>query len=364
MSPDGTVLDGMIPDWLAQPCRTSDPAFEAQARARQAVLTKPPGALGALETAAIQLAALQRSAQPCVDRAWISVFAADHGVAAEGVSAFPQAVTGEMLRNFASGGAAISVLARALDARLEVVNLGTVNDPGDIAGVRRAVIAPQTANFCEQPAMTHEQLALALAAGRSSVDAARDAGTQLFIGGEMGIANTTAATALASALLRCPPQWLAGAGTGLCAAGIARKVEVVARALALHCGQTSPFELLRCLGGFEIAALAGAYVAAAQAGIPVLVDGFIASAAALAAVQLQPGTRDWLLFGHGSAERGHARVLHGLSAQPLLALDMRLGEASGAAVAVPLLRLACALHNQMATFEQAGVSDGTPAVLA
>ena len=354
----------MTPDWIAHPCRTPDPAHEAQARARQAVLTKPPGALGALESVAIRLAALQRTPRPCVDKVWISVFAGDHGVADEGVSAFPQVVTGEMVRNFATGGAAISVLARQLGAHLEVVNLGTVNDPGEIAGVRRAVIAPATANFCRQPAMTPAQLEIALAAGRDSVRAARQAGAQLFIGGEMGIANTTAATALACALLDCAPSLLAGAGTGLDAAGIAHKTDVVARALALHGSPNDPIDALRCLGGFEIAALAGAYVAAAQAGMPVLVDGFIASVAALVAVRAQPAVHDWLQFAHSSAERGHARVLQALSAQPLLALGMRLGEASGAAVAVPLLRLACALHNGMATFEQAGVSDGVPAVLA
>ena len=352
----------MTHDWLDHLCRAPDAGFEAQARARQSVLTKPPGALGALEAVAITLAALQRSARPRVDRVWISVFAGDHGVAAEGVSAFPQVVTGEMVRNFATGGAAISVLARQLDARLDVVNLGTVNDPGEIAGVRRVVIAPSTANFCDQAAMTPAQLVRALAAGRDRVRAAVDAGMQLFIGGEMGIANTTAATALACALLACAPEAMAGAGTGLDASGVAHKAQVVARALALHGTPSDPLECLRRLGGFEIAALAGAYVTAAQAGMPVLVDGFIASVAALVAVRLQPDVRDWLLFAHASAERGHARVLEALAATPLLALDMRLGEASGAAVAVPLLRLACALHDEMATFEQAGVNDGAAVV--
>lgn len=345
-------------DWLHQPCPTPDAACEAQAHARQGVLTKPPGSLGALEAAAIRLAALQGSAQPQVASVWISVFAADHGVAAEGVSAFPQVVTGEMVRNFASGGAAISVLARELGAQLEVVNLGTVNDPGDIPGVRRAVIAPSTANFCEQPAMSDAQLAQALGAGRASAHAAQAAGAQLFIGGEMGIANTTAATALACALLDCAPGSLAGAGTGLDAAGIAHKVRVIERALALHRESRDPLAQLRCLGGFEIAALTGAYIAAAQARMPVLVDGFITTAAALAAVRIQPGVRDWLLFSHCSHEQGHGSLLRALEAQPLLDIGMRLGEASGAAVATPLLRLACALHNQMATFAQAGVSTG------
>ncbi|TWI02851.1 nicotinate-nucleotide-dimethylbenzimidazole phosphoribosyltransferase [Luteimonas cucumeris] len=343
-------------DWLFAACATPDPDCRAQALARQAQLTKPPGSLGALEALAVRLATLQRSARPNVDRVWISVFAADHGVADEGVSAFPQAVTGEMLRNFADGGAAISVLARALGATLEVVNLGTVNDPGEIKSVRRAVIATASANICMHAAMTPSQLQQAMAAGADSIAAARAAQAQLFVGGEMGIANTTSATALACALLGTPAIELAGAGTGLDDAGIARKAAVVERALQRHVAATTPLEQLRCLGGFEIAALTGAYIAAAQAGLPVLVDGFITTAAALAAVRINPGVRDWLLFAHRSHERGHACLLHALHADPLLQLGLRLGEASGAAAAVPLLRLACALHAGMATFAQAGVS--------
>jgi nicotinate-nucleotide--dimethylbenzimidazole phosphoribosyltransferase len=344
-------------DWLSSPCMQPDAAFAEAARAHQLQLTKPPGSLGILEAAAIQLASLQRSEQPAVDRVWISVFAADHGVAAEGVSAFPQVVTGEMVRNFATGGAAISVLARSLDAKLDLVNLGTVNDPGDIPGVRRAIIAPSTANFCLEPAMSSAQLEVALAAGADSVREAQKAGAQLFIGGEMGIANTTSAAALASALLDEPPSTLAGAGTGLKAAGIKHKVSVLERALALHAAVNTPLEQLRCFGGFEIAALVGAYIAASQAGIPVLVDGFISTTAALAAVMIQPDARPWLLFSHRSKEHGHAKLLLTLQAEPLIDLGLRLGEASGAAIAVPLLRLACALHNGMATFEQAGVSN-------
>jgi nicotinate-nucleotide--dimethylbenzimidazole phosphoribosyltransferase len=343
-------------DWLSAPCAQPDEALAEAARAHQLQLTKPPGSLGQLEALAIQLASLQRSSKPTVDRVWISVFAGDHGVADEGVSAFPQVVTGEMVRNFATGGAAISVLARSLGATLEVVNLGTVNDPGEISGVRRAIIAPSTANFCLGPAMTEAQLEAALAVGAESVRAAKAADAQLFIGGEMGIANTTSAAAVASALLDEPPSTLAGAGTGLNAEGIRHKVDVLERALAQHAGARTALEQLRCLGGFEIAALTGAFLAAAQAGLPVLVDGFITTTAALAAVKIQPDVRAWLLFAHRSKEHGHARLLQAFAAEPVLDLGLRLGEASGAAAAVPLLRLACALHNGMATFEQAGVS--------
>lgn len=351
----------MTPDRMNRPCAEADAACANAARTRQAQLTKPPGSLGALETVAVRLAGLRRTARPVVDRVWIGVFAGDHGVAAEGVSAFPQAVTGEMLRNFAGGGAAISVLARSLGATLDVVNLGVVNDPGDIAGVRRAIIAAQTANFCTRPAMTPPQLEAALSAGADSVQLAIAANAQIFVGGEMGIANTTAATALACALLEERPASLAGAGTGLDASGIAHKVAVIERALTRHARAHSPLEQLRCLGGFEIAALAGAYVAAAQAGLPVLVDGFIGSAAALAATRVQPACREWMFFAHRSHERGHARLLDELHAVPLLDIGLRLGEASGAAIAVPLLRLACALHNGMATFAQAGVSTASTA---
>jgi nicotinate-nucleotide--dimethylbenzimidazole phosphoribosyltransferase len=343
-------------DWLSAPCAHPDIAQLEAAAARQMQLTKPPGSLGQLEALAIQLASLQHTATPSVERVWISVFAADHGVAEENVSAYPQVVTGEMVRNFATGGAAISVLARTLGANLEVVNLGTVNDPGEISGVRRAIIASSTTNFCVAPAMTSEQLEQALAVGRESTEAAKHADAQLFIGGEMGIANTTAAAALASALLEQPPSCLAGAGTGLDSAGILHKVSVLESALAKHADAKTAVEQLRCLGGFEIAALVGAFIAAAQAGLPILVDGFITTTAALTAVRIQPDVRKWLLFAHRSKEHGHARVLNGLDAEPLLDLNMRLGEASGAATAVPLLRLACALHNGMATFEQAGVS--------
>jgi len=348
-------------DWLRQPCAVPDAAAAARATARQATLTKPPGSLGRLEAVAVQLAALQGCDRPTLERVQVCVFAGDHGVVAQGVSAFPQAVTAQMLRNFVAGGAAVSVLARQLGARLEVVNLGTAVDPGLLPELIDARIAPMTADFTTAPAMTVAQLDAALAAGRDAVQRALAAGARLFIGGEMGIGNTTAAAALACALLGEAPQRLAGPGTGLDAAGVRHKAAVVARAMALHaahCGD--PLETLRRLGGFEIAALAGAAIAGAQAGLPLLVDGFIVSAAMLVACRVQPAVRDWLLFGHRSAEPGHERVLQALDAAPLLALDLRLGEASGALAALPVLRLACALHGEMATFSQAGVAGNPP----
>lgn len=345
-------------DWYLQPCAPLDEAARAAAASRQGQLTKPPGALGRLEDVAAQFAAFQGVEKPSLQRIHISIFAADHGVAEEGVSLFPQAVTAEMVRNFARGGAAISVLARHLDAELEVINLGTVSPVEPLQNVRDERIAAGTANFAKTAAMTKSQCQQALQAGRNAVLRAQQNRAQLFIGGEMGIANTTSASAIACALLREAPQNLAGRGTGLDAAGVSHKAQVIAAALALHAFDAQrPEEVLCGVGGFEIAGLTGAYLAAAQAGMPVLVDGFISSVAALVAVRINPGVRAWMLFGHTSAETGHARVLAALNAQPLLQLGMRLGEASGAAVAVPIIQLACVLHGQMATFAEAGVSE-------
>jgi nicotinate-nucleotide--dimethylbenzimidazole phosphoribosyltransferase len=325
--------------------------------ARQSQLTKPPGALGRLEEIAIHLAALQGTEQPCVDKVHITVFAGDHGVAAEGVSAFPQAVTAEMVKNFARGGAAICVAARALGAQLEVINLGTAFDTGALDHVKHHALGPGTANFTREPAMDVHQLARALGVGRHAAERAQLNATQLFIGGEMGIGNTTAAAALACALLDAPPERLAGPGTGLDAQGVKHKVEVIRQGLERHSPHYgAPLEALRRLGGFEIAALTGSYIACAHLGLPVLVDGFISSVAALTAARLCPGAGQWLLYSHASAEPGHQMVLEALDARPLLDLGMRLGEGSGGAVAVPLLRMACALHNEMATFTEAGVS--------
>ncbi len=347
--------------WLSNATCRPDPDAADAARKRQEQLTKPPGALGRLEALAIQFAGWQATPLPAIDSVHIAVFAADHGVAAEGVSAFPQAVTAEMVRNFARGGAAINVLARTLEATLEVIDLGTVVPIGTLPGVRDERIAPESGNIAVAPAMNEEQFARALASGRAAVLRAKARGVELFIGGEMGIGNTTAASALSCVLLDLAPELLAGPGTGLSAGGVAHKAAVIGRALALHRRQCpdlreQPRESLRRLSGFEIAALAGAFIACAQEGIPALVDGFIATAAVLAAVRINPGVRDWLMFAHRSQEPGHECLLSTLDASPLIALEMRLGEGSGAATAVPLLRLACTLHREMATFSEAGIS--------
>jgi len=343
--------------WLETPAHPIDQAILAAAQARQGQLTKPPGSLGYLEQIAIRLAAMQGDQQPDLSRVRITVFAADHGIADEGVSAFPQAVTGQMIANFAHGGAAISVLARNLGATLEVVDVGSKTDSAALPGVIVNKAGEGTANFRRQPAMSEAQLTAALQAGRDAVARALKDDAQLFIGGEMGIANTSAATAVACALLGKSALEIAGPGTGLDAAGVVRKAKVIDDALALHRpALTSPLAILRHVGGFEIAALAGAYIASAQSGLPVLVDGFIASSAALLALRIRPDVADWLFFGHASAEPGHVHLMQALNARPLLNLGLRLGEGSGAAAALPILRLAAALHGQMATFAEAGVA--------
>ena len=344
------------PLWDA-PVPVPDETATQAARERQIRLTKPPGSLGRLEEAAIRLAGQQASATPSMERVHVAVFAADHGVCAEGVSAFPQAVTGQMVRNFAAGGAAISVLSRQLGATMEVVNLGTVEPLPAMAGVHDATIAPGTRNLAREPAMTADERDAALAAGDAAAARAAEAEAELFIAGDMGIGNTTSAAAVACALLTMPPGVLVGRGTGVDDAGLARKRDAVAAGLARHGGDCSPLAVLASLGGLEIAAIAGAIRGAAARRLPVLVDGFIVSVAALVVVQHSPDVAAWLHYAHRSREAGHNTVLQALAATPLLDLDMRLGEGSGAAVAVPLLRSACAIQRGMATFEDAGVSD-------
>lgn len=348
----------MIPSWLMHPCASIDQKAEQAAEQHQQNLTKPPGSLGQLENLAIQLAGMQGVKRPTLERTHITVFAGDHGIAAEGVSAFPQAVTAEMVRNFARGGAAICVLARENHAYLEVVNTGTVAEVEPLEGVFDARIAPGTANFAQEAAMTTEQLIRAMDIGSAAAIRASEMDAQLYIAGEMGIANTSAATALSCILLNLPAEKIAGPGTGLDLQGVARKIAVINDALKHHEEDiTGPMEALQYFAGFEMAAIVGAYIRCAQLGIPILVDGFITTAAALAAIQIQPEVKKWLIYSHASQEPGHAVLLQALDAHPILNMHMRLGEGSGAATALPLLHLACSLHSQMATFSEASVSN-------
>ncbi len=345
----------MTDDWHTAPCPPLSEAHAALAEARQNALTKPRGALGVLERLAIQLAARQQTDRPRADNVRIVLFAGDHGITAQGVSAYPSAVTVQMLANFARGGAAISVLARELGAPLDVIDAGTLA-ASEIAGVRTDKPCRGTRDFSREPAMSMTETQHALAAGRRAAEHDAD----LLILGEMGIGNTTSAAAIAAALLARPPVNLVGAGTGLDADGIKHKARVISDALRLH-GLTQPdadpLEVLIHVGGLEIAALTGAIIGAAQRGVPVLIDGFIVTVAALLAIRLNASCRDWLIYSHRSSEQGHRLVLEALGAEPILDLKLRLGEGSGAALALPIIRLACALHTQMATFAEASISE-------
>jgi nicotinate-nucleotide--dimethylbenzimidazole phosphoribosyltransferase len=349
----------MLPSWAYQPCPAISAAHRDAARARQDQLTKPTGALGRLETLAIELAGLQQTDRPRAGSVPIIVFAGDHGIAAQGVSAYPQEVTIAMLANFAGGGAAISVLARELGVGLEVVDAGTLAEalmPGIVTDKPRR----GSRDFSKEAALSPADLAFAFDCGARAVTRAVAGQPDLLILGEMGIGNTTSATAIAAALLKRSAETLTGLGTGLDRAGRARKADIVDAALARHgLATASPEQVLCAVGGLEIAAISGAIISAAQRRIPVLIDGFIASVAALAAFRLNPSCRPYLVFSHRSAEQGHRLVLDALDARPLLDLDLRLGEGSGAALALPILRLACALHNGMATFAEAAVPDRT-----
>ncbi|MED5545964.1 MAG: nicotinate-nucleotide--dimethylbenzimidazole phosphoribosyltransferase [Pseudomonadota bacterium] len=313
----------------------------AAARGRQAQLTKPAGSLGRLEEIAVFMAGWQGAERPRLDVVQAVVFAGNHGVAARGVSAFPVEVTAQMVANFAGGGAAINALAAACGADLSIVALDLDRPTGDIA--------------CE-PAMDEADCLAALNAGAQAVKEE----TQLLFVGEMGIANTTPAAALAAMAFGGEAADWCGRGTGLDAAGVARKVAAVEAALAFHAGAcTDPFETLRRLGGREIAAMAGAMLAARIWRIPVLLDGFIASASIAPLADAFPAFPDHCLAAHRSAEAAHGRLLEHLGLEPLLALGMRLGEGSGAAVAVPLVRAALAAHGEMATFAEAEVAAGS-----
>ncbi|CAB3769444.1 nicotinate-nucleotide--dimethylbenzimidazole phosphoribosyltransferase [Paraburkholderia humisilvae] len=319
--------------------------------------TKPPGSLGQLETLALQMGLIQRTTQPRIERPVIIVFAADHGIAAQGVSPYPQAVTAQMVLNFLAGGAAINAFSSVAGVTLEVVNAGVATPLRAAAQLVDIPVALGTRNFAHEPAMTRAQAQSALQSGAARVRHHAALGTNVIGFGEMGIANTSAAACLMSRLCALPIDVCVGRGTGLDDTGLAKKRDVLAAALERHTNVTEPLDVLATFGGFEIAMMAGAYVAAAEARMTILVDGFIATAALLVALALAPAVRDYCAFAHASNETGHRRMLEHLRAEPLLALDLRLGEGTGAALAVPLLRAAVAFVNEMASFESAGVAD-------
>ncbi len=320
-------------------------------------LTKPPKSLGRLEELALRYCLATNTAQPSLGRKKIFCFAGDHGVADEGVSAFPKSVTPQMVRNMLAGGAAVNVLSRHAGAELEVVDMG-VDDPlEDAPGLCRRKIRGGTSNIAVGPAMSVDEARRALDAGIQLACDAADAGVRLVGTGEMGIANTTPSTALFAALLGCPVEAVTGRGTGVDDRGLQRKIAVVNRALQVNRERlTDPLSTLAALGGFEIAGICGMVIGAASRRLPVVVDGFISTAGALAAVRLRPEITDYLFFSHLSQEKGHRQVLEAFDTRPILDLGMRLGEGTGAALAMLVIEGAVKVYTEMATFSSARVS--------
>lgn len=332
---------------------TRNAALQERLQHRIDTKTKPLGALGQLEALALQLGLIQRSESIAFTSPQMVVFAADHGIAAEGVSAFPQAVTVQMVGNMLAGGAAINVFARQHGFALHVVDAGVAAEFEDHPQLIRHKIAHGTQNSCEGPAMSLAQVEQALQAGMTVM---RGLPGNVVAFGEMGIANTSAAALLLARLAGLPLDDVVGRGTGLDDTQLAHKQSVLARALAKHAGVKDTLPVLAALGGFEIAMMSGAMLQAASERRVVLVDGFIAGTAALVACAMAPQTRDYLVFCHRSAETGHRLLLAHLQATPLLDLDMRLGEGTGALLAWPLLQSAALFLAEMASFESAGVS--------
>lgn len=362
-----------INHWYQKPCLAPCKKSAEQAQERQNTLTKPAGSLGRLEDIAIAFAGWQGTEKPTLENIMVRVFAADHGICAQNISAFPQEVTAQMVINFIHGGAAISVLSEQENADFAVVNMGLLNSlvedqnsffdkkPSNKKTSDKKLIntpiAAGTKDFSVEPAMSEQQAQQALQTGQDIIHARLEHHPQLFIGGEMGIGNTSSASAIYCALLGISAKQACGPGTGIDAQGVMHKSQIIQTALEKHqLSSNDALDIMCKVGGFEIAALTGAYIAAAQNKIPSLIDGFISTASALLAVNLSPSCREWLFFSHQSAEPAHKLALQHLNATPLLDIGMRLGEGSGAAVCIALLRSALALHQNMATFSEAAVA--------
>ena len=366
MEDKAATAPSMLSSWAAE-LPPFDQAAAAAARAHQTQLTKPPGSLGRLEELAVFYAGARgRFPVAAPARARIYVFAADHGVTAEGVSPYPSSVTAAMVANFIAGGAAISVLTRGSGIELYVADVGVASPipgpagqgQGDGARLLSFPVRKGTASFLTEPAMSRIEAELALGVGARLAAEAADGGVELLGAGEMGIGNTTTAAAVVAALSGAPAESVVGRGTGVDDAGLARKIDVVRAALERHKpDRNDALGVLSAVGGLEIAAMAGLMLGGARRRVPVVVDGFISAAAALVAVRLAPAVRDYLCFSHLSAERGHRVVCEALDARPLIDLGMRLGEGTGAALAIHLVQSAVRLQSEMATFASAGVAN-------
>lgn len=335
-----------------------DQAWLKAARDRQLTLTKPPGSLGHLEEIANRLAAIQRTATPVVTKKRIYVVAGDHGVTVEGISAYPREVTPQMVDNFLRGGAAINVLGRAGGIEVRVVDAGVDADLGDRAELIHAKVVRGTANFAVGPAMTRDEAESCLLKGIELAQSSANDGIDLLGIGEMGIGNTTAASAITAVLLGCDPEAVTGRGTGVDDAGLAHKIEIIRRSIEINRPEAGDaIDVLAKVGGAEIGVMAGIVLGAAANHLPTVADGFISTTAATLALTLQPNVRDYLFNGHRSTERGHTALLDFIGAQPVIDLALRLGEGTGAALAMPIIAAAAKLLSEMATFADAGVSN-------
>ena len=335
-----------------------DASWEERAWARLDSLTKPPRSLGYLEELAQRLAVLQGSERPSIPRKTIVLMAGDHGVTAQGVSPYPSEVTAQMVENFVEGGAAINQLATHAGANVLVVDVGVAHHVPPADGLLAARVRNGTADMTQGAAMTREQAAAAVRVGIRVVGDLVREGVDIMGTGDMGIGNTTASAAVVSVLAGADPAQVVGPGTGLDPDGVARKADVVRRAIEVNGPDVAdPLDVLAKVGGLEIAGLAGVVIGAASCGVPVVSDGYISGAATLAALRLAPAARPWVFASHRSAEPGHRLVLEVLGLRPVLELDMRLGEGTGAALAIEVMDAACAVMRGMATFAEAGVSE-------
>ena len=335
-----------------------DQAAMKAARSRQNQLTKPTGSLGRLEDLSIQLAGITANPRPRFNNKGIIIMAADHGVASEGVSAYPADVTPQMVMNFLQGGAAINVLARQMGAAVTVVDIGVAYDFKGIAGLAHRKISLGTQNIRQGPAMTLRQAEDAIQVGVEVIQGEIKNGLDLVATGEMGIANTTASSAITAVLTGLPAEQVTGKGTGVSDEGLQNKIQVIKEAIFINTPDSGdPMDVLSKLGGYEIAGLVGVMIGAAEQRVPVVIDGFISSAAALVATELVPNVKPYLIASHRSVEIGHQAIYKKMGLQPLLDLGMRLGEGSGAVLAFPIIDAAARLLDEMATFEEAGVSE-------
>lgn len=355
MAPDTTFEDQLVAAIYS--VTPTEPAAEIAAWERLDSLTKPPRSLGRLETIAAQMSRIQGTVRPSVDSKRVLLMAGDHGVVAEGVSAYPQDVTWQMVANFSAGGAAINQIARSVGATVEVFDVGVARDISDLPGVRHCNVARGTANMTLGPAMTRETCARAILVGVGAARVAAEQGATLLGTGEMGIGNSTSAAALTAAFTGVDADLVVGSGTGLDETGVANKAQVIRTALAVNRTlELDALGILAAVGGLEIAALAGVVIGAAEEGVAVVTDGFISGAATLAALALCSVAREYVLPSHLSVEPGHRVLLDFLGLAPVFNLDMRLGEGTGAALAMGIIDAACAMMSGMATFAEAGVA--------